>query len=295
VSEAKSKIGAIAPWFGGKRTLARTIVGEFGPHRAYWEPFCGSMAVLFAKPASQQETVCDLHGPVTNLARMLANEESALDLYKRAAVTLSCEALYYESLEWLESNPGATGIVAAYHFLVVSWQGRNGTAGTRRTTYAPSRRYTPGGGSTAGRWRSAVESIPWWHDRLRNVLVLNADGFKVLPEIADEDGVVVYADPPYLASTRADGGGSVYQHDFRDEDHERLAEQLCRFRRSRVVVSYYESPRIRELYPGWTVRKCTMQKNLHVQNRRGIGNCEAPEILLLNGPSLAGGEGMLFS
>jgi DNA adenine methylase len=38
-------IKAIAPWFGGKRTLAPRITAELGAHRAYWEPFCGSMAV----------------------------------------------------------------------------------------------------------------------------------------------------------------------------------------------------------------------------------------------------------
>ena len=38
------QIKALAPWFGGKRTLAPRIVAELGPHRAYWEPFCGSLA-----------------------------------------------------------------------------------------------------------------------------------------------------------------------------------------------------------------------------------------------------------
>ena len=43
-------IKAIVPSFGGKRTLAPQIVAELGEHRAYWEPFCGSMAVLIAIP-----------------------------------------------------------------------------------------------------------------------------------------------------------------------------------------------------------------------------------------------------
>ncbi|KKK94504.1 hypothetical protein LCGC14_2682220 [marine sediment metagenome] len=46
------KIKAIAPWFGGKRNLAPKIVDALGDHRVYWEPFCGSMAVLMAKPPS---------------------------------------------------------------------------------------------------------------------------------------------------------------------------------------------------------------------------------------------------
>ncbi len=46
---SEAKITAIAPWFGGKRTLAPRIIEALGKHTAYWEPFCGSMAVLLAK------------------------------------------------------------------------------------------------------------------------------------------------------------------------------------------------------------------------------------------------------
>jgi hypothetical protein len=61
------KIKSIAPWFGGKRTMADEIVTQLGPHASYWEPFCGSMAVLLAKPESQHEHVNDLHGDLINL------------------------------------------------------------------------------------------------------------------------------------------------------------------------------------------------------------------------------------
>ena len=48
----QAKIKAIAPWFGGKRSMAPMIADVLGDHRAYWEPFCGSMAVLFATKPS---------------------------------------------------------------------------------------------------------------------------------------------------------------------------------------------------------------------------------------------------
>ena len=37
------KVKAVAPWFGGKRTMAPRIVEEIGKHRAYW----GLSPVLF--------------------------------------------------------------------------------------------------------------------------------------------------------------------------------------------------------------------------------------------------------
>lgn len=38
-----------------------------------------------------------------------------------------------------------------------------------------------------------------------------------------------------------------------DDDHARLAKELLRFKRARVVVSYYDDPRLAELYPDWTI------------------------------------------
>src|SRR5436305_15220627 len=69
-------VKAIAPWFGGKRTLAPAIVVELGTHTQYFEPFFGSGAVLFAKMPSQKETVNELSGDLILLARVVQHRES---------------------------------------------------------------------------------------------------------------------------------------------------------------------------------------------------------------------------
>ena len=78
------KIKAIAPWFGGKRTMAPDIVAQLGKHTQYFEPFCGSMAVLFGKPRSMHETVNDLHGDLINLALVLQGEKTAVERFSHA-------------------------------------------------------------------------------------------------------------------------------------------------------------------------------------------------------------------
>ena len=281
---------ALAPWFGGKRTMAPDIVQQLGKHRAYFEPFCGSAAVLLAKERSSHETINDLHGPLVGLARTLADPDLATQLYERVRGTLSSTALFWDSVAWIDEHPDPDGhadVEAAYHFLVVSWQGRNGTSGCARTAFAPAVRFTPGGGSSSTRWRTAAESIPSWHDRLRDALILNMDAFELLPKIDDVEGVAIYADPPYLLKR------ARYEHDFSDrtdplfgeqDDHARLAELLGRFTKARVVVSYYDHPRVRKLYAGWTFIDCTRQKNLARQNKRGAKKTDAPELLIVNGP-----------
>jgi len=293
-TQPEMKIKALAPWFGGKRTLAPTIVEELGPHRAYWEPFCGSMAVLLAKPQSRQETVVDLHGDLINLARVIQSRDTSAALYRKLRSTWMHEDTLREATALLAeraADADARDVGRAWAFFVASWCGRNGSVGTeghaRTNTFCI--RYTANGGDSATRFRGAVESIPQWRERMRNVTILNRDAFEVLAKIADEAQCVIYADPPYLVK------GAKYVHDFGEgfmgqDDHARLADALRRFKKTRVVVSYYAHPRLAELYPGWTQRAVTMVKNMASATRREAGATAAPEVLLINGPSLAAGQ-----
>lgn len=304
IAAAEMTVKAIAPWFGGKRTMAPLIVRELGKHTQYFEPFCGSMAVLFAKDATQKETVNDLHSDLINLARVLQNREAAPALYEELGKALFCEDLLDQARKHLarpcsvrdDGEVHATEWERAYWYFLACWMGRNGTAGTARVDYQIAVRWTKGGGSSTVRWRNAVDSIPAWHRRLLNVVILRRDAFQFIDRFEDIAGTAVYCDPPYYMGTRGfrkNGQGSKYLHEFEHDaplfgdDHERLRDLLQTYKRARVVVSYYDCPRIREIYRGWTFIEHTRQKHLHAQNGRGARPKEAPEVLILNGPSYA--------
>lgn len=300
----EAKIKAIAPWFGGKRTLAERIVAELGKHTQYFEPFCGSMAVLFAKLKSQKETVCDLHGDLINLARVVQGEAMAVELYDRLQRTLFSEQALDDARLVLEDHPAPEGVSVdrAYWYFLASWMGRNGTAGTARLDYQIAVRWTNNGGSPTVRFRNAIDSLPWWHERLRNVVILKRNAFDICDRFEDAKGTCIYADPPYMDVTRSKGSikngrGGKYLHEFHHgtesgglfgdvDDHVRLAKALREYKHARIVVSYYDCQRVRELYDGWTFVECTMNKQLHAQNGRGARKKEAPEVLIINGPSL---------
>lgn len=291
-----TQIKAIAPWFGGKRIMAPAIVEQLGEHKMYFEPFCGSMAVLFAKPPCAHEMVCDLHRDLINLARVLQQGHLAVELYAKLDRTLFAEALFEESLSRLGDPVGEMpDVVRALDFFVLSWMGRGGEAGTPLSRQGPqmAKRWTPGGGPSAKRFRSAVESVPAWHERLMNVQILCCDAFGILPRISDEPGVAIYVDPPYPPESMS--GTARYEHDFvatppegqffppdATDDHMRLAEALRRFEQARVVVSCYDCPRYRQLYDGWTFIDCSRAKHLHNQGGRGRRDAVAPEVLIVN-------------
>ncbi len=317
-------VKAIAPWFGGKRTMAPLIVQQLGKHAQYFEPFCGSMAVLFAKEVSRQETVNDLHKDLTNLAWVLQDPDAAESLYGRLQRVVFCEDILDEAGLQLERpaphrnipiDPDGPQVQRAYWYFLASWMMRNGIAGTARMEYQVAVRWTKGGGSPTIRFRSAIESIPAWHERLRNVVIINRDAFKIVGKFEDVAETAIYADPPYFSGSRSGfgnhGNGSKYLHEFvhgdhafepfllnperclrcdraKDEHkdhHERLRDVLVAYKKARVVVSYYDCPEIRELYRGWTFIDCARQKNLHAQNGRGARPKDAPELLIVNGPA----------
>ncbi len=295
------KIKAIAPWFGGKRNLAPVIVEELGPHRVYWEPFCGSMAVLMAKAPCVMETVNDLHGDLVNLARVIQHPEHGPRLYRRLRRTLTTEATFREAATRFTIAPcEQLDPERAYWYFVASWLGRSGIAGSnvgakRGAGHSFCVRYTANGGQPAKRWRSAVNSIPAWRHRLQGVVILSRDGLKVLGRIEDAAGTALYLDPPYLQQTRSGfsgrGGTARYLHDFDETAHVRLAEAVSRFRKSRVVVSYYDDPLLAELYPGWTQRVIDVNKGMANQGSRGKKDVRVKEVLLINGASYAAPTG----
>lgn len=281
------KIKSLAPWFGAKRTLAPRIVEQLGPHRVYWEPCCGSCSVLFSKGRATFETVNDLHSDLINLALVVQDEARAIELYGRVSRCLFHEGLLPVAKAFLTGRklvPGEPDVERAYWYMVFSWMGLNGIAGTPMNhtgTFAV--RYSCRGGFGATRWKSVCESIPDWHRRLAGVQIISRDAFHVLERIEDEEGTSIYVDPPYIEK------GAKYVHDFAKDDHRRLAEALSRFKLARVVVSYYDHPDLDRLYPAWSKVGCSVAKSLVNSARRGSdGRHDAPEVLLTNGPPFGG-------
>ena len=275
------KIKAIAPWFGAKRNLAPRIVELLGAHSAYWEPFCGSMAVLLAKPPCVMETVNDLHGDLINLALVVRDEKLALKLYRKLRRTLMHEQIFIEAAERCRErghyfNASEPDPDRAYDYFVCSWIGRNGVAGTVGYNQGYCLRFTSRGGHAATRWKSVVESIPAWRRRLRQVTILQRDAFEIIPRIEDEPKAALYIDPPYIEHEKD------YINNIEADDHKRLSEMLHRFQKARVVVSYYDHPKLNELYPDWQRHEIMISKALAHQSTRGKNDTKVKEVLLVN-------------
>lgn len=89
---------------------------------------------------------------------------------------------------------------------------------------------------------------------MRRVSLENRPAIELIERYGRNSDVLIYADPPYVASTC--NGEQKYRHVMTDEQHVELAESLTAARAA-VVISGYDCPLYRDLYDalGWHRRE----------------------------------------
>lgn len=94
-------------YFGGKSKIAPKVWELLNDPRQYIEPFCGSAAVLLARPKGRPrtyETINDLDGFVTNFFRSAKLHPEEVDFYQKWAISeLDYHALLKHALEIKDS------------------------------------------------------------------------------------------------------------------------------------------------------------------------------------------------
>lgn len=235
------------PYFGGKTRLAAQITAVFGEHRHYVEPYAGSLAVLLAKPVSVHETVNDLDGDLVTFWRVLRDRPDDL-----AAV---CALTPHSRTEHASSYGELTGLDEVEQARRVWVQLTQGRAGVRART--GWRHYQDPGGSSAsmpGYLAGYLARIHPAAARLARVSLECRPALDVIADYGHHTKVLLYVDPPYLATTRtkpSPGRHNGYLHDMPAEtDHTRLLDalQACR---AQVVVSGYPSALYDTRLSGW--------------------------------------------
>lgn len=230
-------------YYGGKTTLAERIAALMPEHRGYVEPFAGSLAVLLAKRPSLMEVVNDLDGHLMTFWRVLRDRPEdlmrvcALTPHSRQERQLAYDLDVTDELE------------RARRVWVCLTQGRGNTL--RKTGWRHFQ--DPGSRGTTAMpdyLSSYVERMRHAAGRLANVSLESRDALDVIADYGKHEGLLIYADPPYLGTTRSSRQYLVEMS--HDAEHKALAEVLhdCK---ATVVLSGYHSPLYDDLYAGWHV------------------------------------------
>ncbi|MFT9116575.1 MAG: DNA adenine methylase [Sporolactobacillus sp.] len=236
---------------GSKWSMADWIISYFPDHETYLEPFFGSGAVLFTKPRSQLETVNDIDGEIVNLFRVI--RERPDELAHAIRFTPHSRQEYYSSYE-----SAADDLERARQLVVRLWQGRGGKT-SHRTGW---RSMIECNGPLPGKeWLKFPEKIAAVSDRLMGVQIECQPAVDLIKRYSRRN-VLIYADPPYVHSTRTT---TSYRCEMSDDDHEELL-QVLNNHPGPVILSGYDNPMYEDMLGSWN--KFTKQAKAEAGARR---------------------------
>ena len=252
-------------WVGGKRLLRKTIEPLIPKDiKSYIEPFGGGGWILFYKDKwADLEIYNDLDSRLVNLFRIVKYHPNAFK--EEFNYLLGSREIFFQ---FMNSTP-ITDIQKAvqfYYLITRSFGGKGNTFGTVKCS----------SGGACKSLKNVPEKIDAIHKRLDKVMIENRD-FETLIKQYDFEDAFFYCDPPY---SQACGYDVTSTKDF---DHERLREVLGNIK-GRFLLSYDDSPKIRELYKGFEMIEVERLNGINnrsdVENRKKIFR----ELLIANYP-----------
>lgn len=228
---------------GVKWRIADWIISFMPPHKSYLEPFFGSGAVFFKKPPSRIETINDLDGEIVNLFRVI--RERPEELERAVALTPYSREEYEAAWERRKAGDVTDPVELARLTLVRYWQA-HGSDGHKKSGW---RNNVTGqtGTSIARQWSRLPERIVPILERLKEAQIEQAPAVEVIRRFAHPE-VLIYADPPYVLSTRSQRQYNVEMAD--NAQHVELLEALLDHP-GPVILSGYDNDLYNDMLPGW--------------------------------------------
>lgn len=225
---------------GSKQRIAPWIIEQMPKHHSYLEPYFGGGAILFNKEPSRIETVNDLDDEVINLFRVIRERKDELI---EAIVFTPYARQEYEDAFRSDGNP-LSDIERARRFVISSMMGHGfrvcEKTGWKKDVYAREAAYA------VRYWNRLPDIITDMAIRLKMVQIEHKPAVDLIKAF-NHDNVLIYADPPYVLSTR---GRKQYRHEMTDQDHVELLEALL-LHTGPVMLSGYESDLYNDYLKGW--------------------------------------------
>lgn len=230
-------MNSVCKWFGGKNSMFNNILEQFpdkGTYDTYIEPFGGSFAIGFHTPEDKIapiEIYNDLYNNVYSLFKVLSDEK-LFNQFKKL-----CDCSYYNEYfrqqfrEELKRND-IDDLQRAFYFFYVNRSSHNGIGG-----FSMNRVVRRNMAKSVSDYLSTVDRLPEIHQRLSKVMVLHRDGIKLMEKYSSPN-VFIYADPPYVLSTRS--SAERYVVDMTDEQQEQFVE-TCINSKAKLLISGYDN------------------------------------------------------
>lgn len=236
----------ILRWPGAKWSIADKIVRIIPKHKIYLEPFFGSGAVFFNKSICNTEILNDLDGEVVNLFKCIRDYPE--ELAKAVYFTPYSREEYEQSF----NRRSKSHVERARKFLVRA----NMARGAGQYSSVGWRHVGPIDGvkkfqRVVREWNRLPERIIYAANRLKDAEIENTDALELIKKYNHED-CLIYADPPYLLSTRKH---RYYNVEMTEEnEHKKLLDVLLKHK-GPVMISGYDSELYNSILCDWQKHK----------------------------------------
>lgn len=257
----------VAPYLGGKRNLARTIVPMIDamPHSTYVEPFVGMGGIFFRRRAQPRAEVINDYGrDVANLFRILQRHYPQFLEVLRFQLTTRAE---FDRLTRIDPET-LTDLERAARFLYLQRTAFGGKPSGRNFGVAKDR---PGRFNLTT-LEPMLEDV---HSRLAGVVIECLDFAEVLRRY-DGPETLFYLDPPYWSSEDDYGKGLFDRARF--AEMARLLEGL----KGRFILSLNDLQEVRETFKKFEI--LPVRSTYTVSKARST---VAGEVLISNWPLCA--------
>ncbi|MCI7130369.1 MAG: DNA adenine methylase [Lachnospiraceae bacterium] len=221
---------------GAKNRIANWIISYMPTHDVYLELFSGSAAVLLNKARCHIETLNDVDGDIVNFFSVLRDYPE--ELCRLIDFTPFARDEYNNAFDWTDDP-----IERARRYCVKCWQGFGNSQLYKNGFKSGQQRKSP---NPAGKWLELPEIMKEAADRLKGVQIENLPAIELLKRYDTAD-VFIYADPPYLTSTRKN---YLYKHEMTFEDHIELLDVL-KTHPGAVMISGYDNDLYNKCLSGW--------------------------------------------
>lgn len=234
-------------YHGGKFRMAPWITRHFPEHRCYVEPFGGAASVLLHKPRAYAEVYNDLDGDIVNFFRVLRDPVLAEQLITACHLTPYAREEFEQAYE-----PTDDSLERARRLAIRASMGFGSAGATKGGTgfrIDTRRSY----GTAQHVWSRYPDHLAQIGHRFVGVLIENRPAVSIIQQHDSLDSLI-YADPPYVLSTRdwraSCENSGYYRHEMTDADHAELLDTLIAAR-GMVIVSGYANDLYAEKLGTW--------------------------------------------
>ena len=244
-------ISPVLKYPGSKHSIADWIVSHIPPHQVYLEPYFGSGCVFFAKKLAKIETINDIDGQVVNLFRVIREQPEELARMveftpwaRREQQDILTSA---SDLEYFKTT--GDPLEDARRLLVRLWMSHGG-----RTSDRSGWRHNvqSKGAHCTKTWQELPARILAVAGRLKDAQIECAPAIELISKYRYSE-VLIYADPPYVLSTRRKR--RQYKHEMSDADHVDLLDALDTHP-GPVLLSGYDHLLYNDRLHNWERRTC---------------------------------------